>query len=138
MAGAHPFRFPDYRAYWVARFCSTIAQTGMVVVIGWQVYDIARRTMGIKEAALQLGLVELAERTFKRPVDVLGRQRVTRGQRRAADHQTRDGGDDGEFAQHRVQPFFSGDSAGDAIESGTGRGVSFRPRTGRITRKKAK
>ena len=40
-----PFSFPDFRAYWVARATSTVAQMAMVVVIGWQVYDIARRTM---------------------------------------------------------------------------------------------
>lgn len=38
-----------------------IAQNALVVVIGWQVYDIARRTMGTKEAAFQLGLVGLAQ-----------------------------------------------------------------------------
>src|SRR6187551_3513130 len=33
----------------------------MVIVIGWQVYDIARETMGIREAAFQLGLVGLVQ-----------------------------------------------------------------------------
>ena len=46
-----PFSFPGYRAYWLARLTTTVAQMGMVVVIGWQVYDIARRTMTPKEAA---------------------------------------------------------------------------------------
>jgi MFS family permease len=55
----HPLSFRDYRCYWVARFCSTVAQTSMVVVIGWEVYDIARRTMPPKEAAFQLGLIGL-------------------------------------------------------------------------------
>ena len=31
----------------------------MVIVIGWQVYDIARQTMGVGEAAFQLGLIGL-------------------------------------------------------------------------------
>lgn len=53
----HPFRIPDFRAYWLARLSSTLAQNSMVVVIGWQVYDIARRTMTPKEAAFQLGLI---------------------------------------------------------------------------------
>jgi MFS family permease len=57
----HPLRFPDYRAYLIARFCSTLAQNAMVVVIGWQVYDIARRTMAPKEAAFQLGLIGVAQ-----------------------------------------------------------------------------
>lgn len=57
----HPFTFRDYRAYWIARLASTVGQTSMVVVIGWQVYDIARRTMAPKEAAFQLGLIGLAQ-----------------------------------------------------------------------------
>ena len=56
-----PFAIADFRFYWVARLASTIAQIAMVVVIGWQVYDIARETMGLKAAALQLGLVGLVQ-----------------------------------------------------------------------------
>lgn len=56
-----PFAIRDYRFYWVARFVSTIAQMAMVIVIGWQVYDIARETMPIKEAAFQLGLIGLVQ-----------------------------------------------------------------------------
>ncbi|SNS39092.1 Predicted arabinose efflux permease, MFS family [Sphingomonas laterariae] len=56
-ASPHPFRIRDFRAFWFARLVTTIAQNSMVVVIGWQVYDIARRTMPPREAALQLGLV---------------------------------------------------------------------------------
>jgi MFS family permease len=33
----------------------------MVIVIGWQVYDIARATMPIREAAFQLGLIGLVQ-----------------------------------------------------------------------------
>lgn len=56
-----PFSFRDYRFYWAARFATTLAQNAMVVVIGWQVYDIARRTMGQKEAAFQLGMIGVAQ-----------------------------------------------------------------------------
>ncbi len=56
-----PFAIADFRYYWMARLSSTLAQNGMVVVIGWQVYDIARRTMKPGEAALQLGLIGLAQ-----------------------------------------------------------------------------
>lgn len=38
-----------------------LAQTALVVVIGWQVYDIARQTMDTKAAALQLGFIGLAQ-----------------------------------------------------------------------------
>lgn len=57
MAERSPFAIADFRFYWVARLASTIAQTSMVIVIGWQVYNIARLTMGVKAAALQLGLI---------------------------------------------------------------------------------
>lgn len=58
---AHPFTIPSFRAYWVARLTSTMAQMAMVIVIGWQVYDIARETMGIRAAAFQLGLIGVAQ-----------------------------------------------------------------------------
>src|SRR3954464_14096755 len=61
MPAASPFAIADYRFYWVARLSSTIAQNGMVIVIGWQVYDIARHTMPLKEAALQLGLIGVVQ-----------------------------------------------------------------------------
>ena len=56
-----PLRIPDFRVYWLARLASTIGQISMVVVIGWQVYDIARQTMGLKEASFQLGLVGVVQ-----------------------------------------------------------------------------
>jgi MFS family permease len=56
-----PFAFRDYRFYWFARFATTLAQNAMVVVIGWQVYDIARRTMAPKEAAFHLGMIGVAQ-----------------------------------------------------------------------------
>ena len=56
-----PLRIPDFRVYWLARLASTIAQISMVVVIGWQVYDIARQTMGLKQASFQLGLVGVVQ-----------------------------------------------------------------------------
>ena len=55
-----PFAWPAFRAFFVAKLGSTLAQIMMVVVIGWQVYDIARQTMPIREAAFLLGLVGLA------------------------------------------------------------------------------
>lgn len=61
MSAPHPFSIGSYRAYWVARLTSTLAQMAMVIVIGWQVYDIARETMGIKAAAFQLGLIGVAQ-----------------------------------------------------------------------------
>jgi len=56
-----PLRIPDFRAFWLARLTTTIGQMAMVIVIGWQVYDIARETMDIRDAAFQLGLIGLVQ-----------------------------------------------------------------------------
>jgi MFS family permease len=54
-------RIPAFSAFWLARLATTMAQMAMVIVIGWQVYDIARQTMPIDEAAFQLGLIGLVQ-----------------------------------------------------------------------------
>ncbi len=56
-----PFAIPNFRAYWLARFTTTLAQMAMVIVIGWQVYDIARQTMDVRAASFQLGLIGVAQ-----------------------------------------------------------------------------
>lgn len=58
-----PLSFRDYRLFWIARFAAVLAQVGMVVVIGWQVYDVARTDygMGQEAAAFQLGLIGVAQ-----------------------------------------------------------------------------
>ena len=56
-----PFSIKAYRHFWFARIASNLAQNAMVVVIGWQTYDVARRTMAPGEAALQLGLIGLIQ-----------------------------------------------------------------------------
>jgi MFS family permease len=63
MNGPHPFSIPAYRAYWLARFLAVVATMSIVVIIGWQVYDIARSDYGMspKTAAFQLGLLGLAQ-----------------------------------------------------------------------------
>jgi len=57
------FQFRDYRFYWCSRLFATVAQMAMVIVIGWQVYDIARSSLGMseRESAFQLGLIGLAQ-----------------------------------------------------------------------------
>jgi MFS family permease len=59
----HPLTIPDYRLYWLARFMAVMATMAMVVIIGWQVYDVARSDYGMtpKEAAFQLGLLGLIQ-----------------------------------------------------------------------------
>src|SRR5437667_2686172 len=56
-----PFRVAAFRAYWLSRLLTTIAQMAMVIIIGWQVYGIARQTMGLKGAASQLGLIGVVQ-----------------------------------------------------------------------------
>lgn len=58
---AHPFAIHNFRAYWIARLSATLGQMAMVIVIGWQVYDLARQTMSVKDAAFQLGLIGVAQ-----------------------------------------------------------------------------
>ena len=58
-----PLQIPDYRRYWLARFFAVCATLSMVVLIGYQTYDIARADYGMSraEAAFQLGLLGLAQ-----------------------------------------------------------------------------
>jgi MFS family permease len=56
-----PLRIAAFRYFWLARLTSTIGQMAMVIVIGWQVYDIARASMGLKEAALRLGIIGVVQ-----------------------------------------------------------------------------
>ncbi|MEQ1726721.1 MAG: MFS transporter [Sphingopyxis sp.] len=53
----------DYRYYWASRFAAVMATMAMVVIIGWQVYDLARSDYGMspREAAFQLGLLGLIQ-----------------------------------------------------------------------------
>ncbi len=59
----HPFQIADFRLYWLARFCAVLATMAMVVILGWQVYDVARSQYGmsVKAASLQLGLLGLVQ-----------------------------------------------------------------------------
>jgi MFS family permease len=57
----HPFSFRDFRFYFAARLLTTLGQLTMVIVIGWQVYDIARRTMDVHAASLRLGYVGMIQ-----------------------------------------------------------------------------
>lgn len=58
-----PIQIRDYRLLWLGRLCVTLAVTGMVVIIGYQLYDIARSDYGmsIAEASLQLGILGLVQ-----------------------------------------------------------------------------
>lgn len=57
----HPFAYRDFRYFWTARICAMLAHSGLVVALGWAVYDEARLSMGIRAAALRLGLIGLVQ-----------------------------------------------------------------------------
>lgn len=56
-----PLRLVQFRVFWLARLTWTIGSLAMVIVIGWQVYDISRQTMGLKEAAFRLGIIGVVQ-----------------------------------------------------------------------------
>ena len=57
----HPLRFGSFRAYLLGRLAAVLAQYSMMIVLGWQAYNIARETMSTSGAAAQLGLIGLAQ-----------------------------------------------------------------------------
>jgi MFS family permease len=57
----HPLRVANFCYYFFARFALTLAVTALVLIIGWQVYNIARETMSVKESAFLLGLIGLVQ-----------------------------------------------------------------------------
>ena len=58
-----PLQIGDYRRYWLARFLAVFATLSMVVLLGYQVYDVARADYGMDRptAAFQLGLLGLVQ-----------------------------------------------------------------------------
>jgi len=61
VAASHPIRIPAFRAYLIVRFATVVAQQGMVLIIAWQAYNIARLSMGTAAAAAQLGFIGLIQ-----------------------------------------------------------------------------
>ncbi|MXO90217.1 MFS transporter [Pontixanthobacter aquaemixtae] len=61
-AQSHPFKIANFRAYWVSRLSMTLAQYAMLLIIGWQTYNIARDNgMNVAEASGQLALIGLLQ-----------------------------------------------------------------------------
>lgn len=60
---ASPIAIPEFRRYWLARFIAVFSTMSMVVLIGYQAYDIARSDYGYStsEGAFLLGLLGLAQ-----------------------------------------------------------------------------
>lgn len=62
IAAPHPFRIHNFRAYWVSRLAMTLGGYAMMLIIGWQTYNIARDAgMTIPEASGQLALIGLLQ-----------------------------------------------------------------------------
>ena len=57
----HPLAYHDYRCFWAARLGAMLAQSVLVLTLGWAVYDVARGSLGVRGAALRLGLVGLVQ-----------------------------------------------------------------------------
>lgn len=57
----HPLRIGRFRSYLIGRLSAVLAQYAMMIVLGWQAYNIARETMDQSAAAAQLGLIGLAQ-----------------------------------------------------------------------------
>lgn len=62
-APSSPLQIGDYRRYWLARFMAVFATMSMVVLLGYQLYEVARDDYGmsVAEASFQLGLLGLAQ-----------------------------------------------------------------------------
>lgn len=60
-AASHPLTIANFRAYFFSRLLGTIAISAQSLIIGWQVYSLARETMDIRASALLLGLIGLVQ-----------------------------------------------------------------------------
>jgi MFS family permease len=76
------FRHRAYAHYWVMRQLLSGSRQMQAVAIGWQVYDLARLTRPIEEAALILGMVGLAQFLPVLLLSLVGGQAADRFDRR--------------------------------------------------------
>ncbi len=57
----HPFSIANFRYLWFARLMSMFALYAMMLIIGWQAYNLAREDMSIEASAGILGLLGLLQ-----------------------------------------------------------------------------
>jgi MFS family permease len=57
----HPFSIPNYRYLWFSRLSSMFALYALLLILGWQAYNLAREDMGIRASAGILGLLGLLQ-----------------------------------------------------------------------------
>jgi MFS family permease len=77
------FRHRAYAQYWTMRQLMTVGRQIRAVAIGWQVYDLARLTRPMEEAALLLGLVGLVQFAPVLLLSLVGGQAADRFDRKA-------------------------------------------------------
>ena len=58
---ARLFRNRNYLLFWTSRSLMTLAVMSESVTIGWQVYEVARRSLSVNEAAFMVGMVGLVQ-----------------------------------------------------------------------------
>src|SRR5215831_17767285 len=51
----------SYAVFLAGRFLGTLATGSQAVVIAWEVYEVARQTMSLAEAAFAVGMIGLAQ-----------------------------------------------------------------------------
>lgn len=61
LPAAGVLRHRNFRLLWLARVCSVLAMQMQAVAIAWIVYDRARQTMGVGEAAFLIGMIGLVQ-----------------------------------------------------------------------------
>ncbi len=76
------FRHRAYAHYWVMRQLLSGSRQMQAVAIGWQVYDLARLTRPVEEAALILGMIGLAQFLPVLLLSLVGGQAADRFDRR--------------------------------------------------------
>ncbi len=60
-SGLAAFQYADFRYFFLTKFLGSFASMMVSVGVGWQVYDIARQSYGIKESAFYIGMVGLVQ-----------------------------------------------------------------------------
>ncbi|WP_375392908.1 MFS transporter [uncultured Sphingomonas sp.] len=60
-AAPHPLTIANFRAYWLSRLAGTIAISAQGIIIGWQVYGLARQTLDVRQSAFLLGMIGLVQ-----------------------------------------------------------------------------
>jgi MFS family permease len=53
------WRERDYPRFWASRFMGSLGSQIQSVTMGWQVYDISRRTLGVEQSAFNVSLIGL-------------------------------------------------------------------------------